>query len=169
MKEYQKDILSLFTDKEQKTGKLVFRQTPWTIGSFLRGWQMDVPEGHTLEADPRAFLEGIRPKIHKKLTGEILALHGVKFQLALRVQLSKASPDGTEEYTDPVFEHKQEATLQAHERNETLDRAFPRILETLEKWTQRGSGWVVNQAETLWLDIARYQPLRRGSYILCQR
>ena len=37
--------------------------------------------------------------------------------------------------------------------------------ESLEKWTQRGSGWAVDQVHTLWLDIARYQPLRGGSYI----
>ena len=29
----------------------------------------------------------------------------------------------------------------------------------------RGSGWVVDRVEVLWLDIARYQPLRGGSYI----
>ena len=32
-------------------------------------------------------------------------------------------------------------------------------------WTQRGSGWVVVRVEVLWLDIARYQPIRGGSYI----
>ena len=37
--------------------------------------------------------------------------------------------------------------------------------DTLEKWTQRGSGWVVNQVHTLWLNIARYQPLQGRSYI----
>ena len=37
--------------------KLVFCQTRWVIGSFLRGWQMDVPQGHPHGADPRAFLE----------------------------------------------------------------------------------------------------------------
>ena len=26
--------------------QLVFRRTRWVIGSFLRGWQMDVPQGH---------------------------------------------------------------------------------------------------------------------------
>ena len=64
---------------------------------------MDVPEGHTLEADPRAFLDGVHSQIHQKLMEEILALHGVKFQLALNVLLRKANPDGTDEYTDPVL------------------------------------------------------------------
>ena len=53
-------------------------------------------------ADPRAFLDGVRPQIRAKLQEEIKALNGIKFQLALKVQLRKDNPDGSEEYTDPV-------------------------------------------------------------------
>ena len=38
--------------------QLVFHRTRWVIGSFLRGWQMDVPQGHPHGVDPKAFLEG---------------------------------------------------------------------------------------------------------------
>ena len=65
----------------------------------------------------------------------------------------------------PVMCHKQEAALQNSEIEEALNRAFPTIQETLEKWTQRGSGWVVDQVETLWLNIAKYQPLRGGCFL----
>ena len=41
--------------------QLVIRRTRWVIGSFLRGWQIDVTQGHPHGADPRAFLEGVRP------------------------------------------------------------------------------------------------------------
>ena len=53
--------------------ELIFRQTPWVIGIFLRGWEMNVPLGwyHTLEADPRAFLDGVHPQIQQKLTEEV--------------------------------------------------------------------------------------------------
>ena len=144
---------------------LVFRRTPWAIGNFLRCWRMNVPRGHPLGADPPPFLEGVRPQIRQKLTEEILALNGIKFQLAVRVQLRKDRSDGGEEYTDPIIRHKQETILQAAgtaEINEVLEKVFPHILETLEKWTQRGSGWVVDHVSTLWLDIARYKPLRGG-------
>ena len=90
---------------------------------------------------------------------DIVDLKGVKFQLALKVHLRKDKSDGSEEFTDPVLRHKQEAVLKAHEIDGALDK------ETLEKWTQRVSGWVVDRVETLWLDIALYQPLRSGSYI----
>ena len=101
---------------------------------------MDIPEGHPSGVDVRAFMQEVEPRIHDKLSEEILALNGVKFQLALKVQLQKESPDGNEEYTDPVLRHKQEALLQASEINEDLNRATPYLLELLEKWTQRGSG-----------------------------
>ena len=120
-----------------------------------------VPHG----ADPRAFLEGVRPQIRAKLEEEIKALNGIKFQLALKVQLRKDNPDGSEEYSDPVLRHKQEAILHNSEIEGALNQAFSTIQETLEKWTQRGSGWVVDRVEVLWLDIARYQPIRGGSYI----
>ena len=124
----------------------------------------EVPQGYPHGADPRAFLGGVRPQIRAKLEEEIKAL-GFKFQLALKVQLRKDNPDGSEEYTDPVQRHKQEAILQNSEIKGALNQAFPTNQKTLETWTQRGSGWVVDRVEVLWLDIARYQPLRGGSYI----
>ena len=45
------------------------------------------------------FLQEVEPRIHDKLDEEILALNGVKFQLALKVQLRKDNPEGSEEYT----------------------------------------------------------------------
>ena len=107
----------------------------------------------------------MEPRIHDKFEEEILALNGVKFQIALKVQLLKDNPGGSEEYTDPVLRHKQEALLQASEIKEDLNKAIPHLLELLEKWAQRGSRWVVDRAQTLWLDIARYQTLRGDSYI----
>ena len=165
--QYLDDILDFsFDKKEAKTDELVFKQTPWALGNFLRGWQMDVPKGHPQGADPRAFLEDAELLIQKKLEEELKALKGgLKFQLALKVDLEKANPDGSEQYTDPVLRHKQEAVLQKSEIKAALHQAIPRVQETLEKWTQRGSGWAVDQVHTLWLDIARYQPLRGGSYI----
>lgn len=74
-------------EQNKKTGKLVFRQTSKAIGNYLWGWQLDVPQGHPQNADPRAFLEGVHPQICQKLTEEIRALRGVKFQLLLKVDL----------------------------------------------------------------------------------
>ena len=126
---------------------------------------MDIPEGHPSGVDVKVFPQELEPRIHDKLEEEILALNGIKFHLALKVQLRKDNPDGSKEYTDPVLRHKQEALLQASEINEDLNKAILHLLEMHEKWTQRGSRWVVDRVQTLWLDIARYQILIGGSYI----
>ena len=109
VKEYHDDILDSFDKKEVKTEKLVFRQTPWVIGKFLRGWQMDVPKGHLQGANPWGFLVEVEPLIQKNLE-ELKALKGgLKFQLALKVTLSKDNLDGSVEYIDLVLRHRQEA------------------------------------------------------------
>ena len=86
---------------------------------------MDIPEGHPSGVDVRAFMQEVEPRINDKLEEEILALNGVRFQLALKVQLRKDNPDGSEEYTDPVLRHKQEVLLQASEINEDLKQGHP--------------------------------------------
>ena len=85
-------------------------------------------------------MQEVEHRIHDKLEEEILALNGIKFQLAFKVQLRKDNPDGSEEYTDPVLRRKQEALLQASEIKAALDEAISHLLELLEKLTQRGSG-----------------------------
>ena len=124
---------------------------------------MDISEGHPSGVDVRAFIQKVEHRIYDKLVEAILAFEGIKFQLALKVQLRKDNPDSSEKYTDPVLRHKQEAFLKASEINEDLNKAISHLLELLEKWTQRGSGWVLDRVQTFWLDIARYQPLRGGS------
>ena len=42
---------------------LFFKQTLWEIGRFLKGWQMDVPQGLNVSAEPKAFVEGVHPHI----------------------------------------------------------------------------------------------------------
>ena len=90
--DYQEELLGLFEEPKE----LTFRRTRWTLGNFLRGWQMDVPQGHPQGADPRTFLESVESKIREKLEEELRALRGgLKFQLALKVELVKANPDGS--------------------------------------------------------------------------
>ena len=71
----------MFEDEQRH--ELVFYRMPLVIGSFLRGWQMAISEGHPSGVDVRAFMQEVEPRINDKLEEEILALNGVKFKLAL--------------------------------------------------------------------------------------
>ena len=113
---------------------------------------MDVPQGHPHGIDPRAFLKEVRPLIKKKPIEELLDLGGLKFQLALNVQLQKESPDGSEEFTDPVLRHKQEALLQASEMKEALDKAIPTSWSCSKSGHREGrGGW--STVQTSWTSL----------------
>ena len=71
------------------------------VGKYLRGWELEVPQGHSLEADPKSFLEGVRPQIVAKLKEEATELKGIKFLLSLKVELQKTNKDGVPERTTP--------------------------------------------------------------------
>ena len=155
VQDYQQEILEVF--EEEQRHELVFYRTPWVIGSFLRGWQLDIPEGHPSGVDVRAFLQEVEPRFHDKLEEEILALNGIKFQLALKVQLREDNPDGSEEYTDPALRHKQEALLQASEINEDLNKAIPTSWSCLKSRRREGrGGWSTECRLSGWtlLDIS---------------
>ena len=122
-------------------------------------------DGHVCQAPsggrPQRISRRCAPKYTRETYRRDLGSRWRQIQLALKVSLRKQSPDGTEEFTDPVLRHKQKALLQASEIIEALDEAISHLLELLEKW----SGWVVDQVQILWVDIAGYKPLRGGSYI----
>ena len=102
-------------------------------------------------------MQEVERRIHDKLEEEILALNGVKFQLACKVQLRKNNLDGSEEYIDPVLRHKQEVFLQASEINEDLNRAIPTSWSCLKSGRRevRG-GWSTKCRLSGWtsLDIS---------------
>ncbi|GFR66063.1 hypothetical protein ElyMa_005547700 [Elysia marginata] len=180
VKDYEDEILEVFEEERRRSNNtLTFWQTPWTIGNFLRGWQMDVPRGEIhmgfievlepFQTDTQVFLEVAKPQICKKLKEELKDLGSLKFQLALKVLLKM--PIEKEDkipriiLTDPIIRHEQEPLLHPSEIGAALSRAFGKIFETLDNWTKGGSGWIVVRVQSLWLNIARYQPLRGGSYI----
>ena len=119
---------------------------------------MDISEGHPSGVGVRAFMQEVEPRIHDKLEEEILAINdGIKFQLALKVQLRKDNPDGSEEYTDPVLRCKHEALRRASEINEDLNKATPTSWSCSKSGQREGrGGWSTECRLSGWtsLDIS---------------
>ena len=47
-----------------------------------------------------------------------------------------------------------------------LEAIFPIIQENLEKFVNLGSGWILNDIQTVWIDIANYEQFAGNSYML---
>ena len=56
--------------------------------------------------------------------------------------------------------------LSEHEIAKALNDIPSFLQERLEKFVNLGSGWVLVQVETVWIDVAKYEPLNGASYLL---
>ena len=116
-----------------------FNLLPKSFAYYLRNWQMNVTRNNR---DLLIFLNGVRKIIDLKLREEKNDLGGIKFQLAVQVELYKTKTDGTNEITTPILNHMNKIILQIDEIDDALKRVFPVLLERLEKWVNEGSGWI---------------------------
>ena len=68
----------------------------------------------------------------------------------------------------PWLHTKMNALFQPEDIEESLSQTAPRLQESLERWIQRGSGWVLNRVMNQHINISKYRPLRAGSYLPLQ-
>ena len=165
---YDKDFLeatkSFFNDeaKQARPREFTLTQMPNAVGSYLKSNEMIIPSGYN---DPVAFFNEVSPLLLHKVKYELEVLGGLKYAIGFEVLLRKDNADGTSTYTDPSsrFYTTQKAVLNEDEIN--LDEQIAHILEKIENFVQNGSGWKVDSLMTLWLDFAKYEPIKGGSYL----
>ncbi|XP_064629257.1 uncharacterized protein LOC135488549 [Lineus longissimus] len=138
-------------------------RTPFAVGNYLRGWVIEV--GDKGGIDPSQFMRAVKGATKRKISEEILDLNGVKFQLAANVRMLKERNNGEDIEATPTFYSDQQSALRATDIDEGLDKAQEKISRGIENFMRDGSGWGVDRVIKFYLNIARYQPLRWGSYI----
>ena len=128
---------------------------------YLRSW---VLEGREQDRDLIRFFETFEQKIVQKLREEISDLSSIKYQICVKLKMQK------EDLTSfPFFRSKQNVVMDLGNISSSLSQAQQKIQECLEKWTQNGSGWVLQQIDRMYIDVAKYNPLKGGSYIKTPR
>ena len=95
---------------------------------------------------------------------EELDQHQYKVCLVFHVQLMKNNPSGLAKTTEAYFRSNVMTILSAHAIDEAMQKAFAEIERRIEKWTNEGSGWVITKVLNVYLDIAKYTPLKGSSY-----
>ena len=98
---------------------------------------------------------------------EVEDLKSVKIQFALNVRFYINRNDQVD-YMDHYFNRMQPIILNENnigELNNFLNQFVDEVRGEIEAWSQRGSGWVVDEILEAIINVARYQPLRGGSYM----
>ena len=110
--------------------------------------------------DPVKMFQDKKSTIKTKITAELQELTGLKWSFGLTVDFFK-----DDKKIKGTFYSNQYATLSADEIDSFFGEATSAIVQKIEKFTKEGSGWMIDKCNTLFLNIAKYEPLKGSSYI----
>ena len=98
---------------------------------------------------------------------EVRTLKSVKIQFSLLLSFSMNRNEEVE-HMRHYFNRMQPIVLNEHNIDTLSHLLNPFIDEVkgeIEAWSQRGSGWVIDEILEAFINVAQYQPLRGGSYM----
>ena len=86
----------------------------------------------------------------------LIELKRFKYQITLAVLLIKVKKSGEIEYSPVYFNSLTKTVLNNKFK---LNQSFQEIIYRLDNWTNNGSGWIVEEIYSQYLNISSYLPL----------
>ena len=111
--------------------------------------------------DPLVFLDECVDPVEDIMGHYLVQLGGFKLQLCLKAKMKKQ--DGSK--IEVHFNSSQMVVLPSTDFDQVLEDATEQILDKIDQFQQKGSGWVVRKVLHLDVHISQYLPLRGSSYI----
>ena len=84
-------------------------------------------------------------------------MRGFKYQITVRVMLSKYKGNGDKEFAPVYFISASKTVINPEYM---LDKSFQEILYRIDNCINEGSGWVIELIEAEYVNISIYSPLR---------
>ena len=130
----------------------------------LRGFARSYEVGLTNRQDPLIQLQNTRSVIKKNLLKILNEMKGLKFNETLKIKFEKQNGDELIEENAYLNAEKQTVTNEA-EIEELLQITQQQILNKIQKWISKGSGWTIKSVDGHFINVVKYTPLRGSSYI----
>ena len=92
----------------------------------------------------------------------MIKLKGFRYQLTLKVLLSKQKTSALVEYRSVYFNSLTKTVIG---NDYYLDDCFNEIIFKLENWISHGSGWIVEEIVSQYLNLSAYLPLSGSTYV----
>jgi len=140
------------------------------VGGFMFG-EWNFPENYENGDDLVTFANENKYKFVNVVKNEMQQLGSVKVVMAAKAKFEKVnvSEDGNEEVV--VMEHyfgdnvRVFQNASEEEIKEEYENFVDRVNGEIENWSEAGSGWEFVGTEKAYVKVARYEPLRGGTYI----
>ena len=123
--------------------------------------------------DPTKQLYYTTHDVAKELESILHRDGGMKAQVTLHINFKKKTiwyrddgqPEEVFEYKDAYFNSKSFIKLNEYEIIEALDKAAEEINNKIAIWLSEGSGWIIVEIRSHFVNIIKYLPLRGNSYL----
>ena len=145
----------------------VFNISQSNFQEWLRVWIMDVSKTNLYNHDLRVFARENKEKFTGLVEQEIEKLGSVKVSFGLQVKFTILRKGELQQMTH-YFKEDQPHVFYRNNKElieQKLEEFMERIMGEIESWSEKGSGWGVDRIMTAYVNVAKYQPLRRGTYL----
>jgi len=125
---------------------------------------MRVPKG---TKDIFRFFQTTKNQFVNVCRNEVRELDSVKVQFGLLVRFY-VERNGQLEYMVHYFKDKEPTVLNQHNAdllNHLINQFIEHVRGQIEGWSEKGSGWAVDEILEAFINVARYNPLRGGTYM----
>ena len=159
---YTPKAIQKFRDKVRRKVQIIERKK--ALKNNVKSFEV---EGFSSK-DPRMLFASTQNDITQKLA-ELLEKKGpFKFSVTLQVNLKKRMTENGQDlltFREPYFNSSTFTIMNSDEIEEALERAAEEILNKIALWISEGSGWVIENIISHFLNIVSYVPLRGSSYL----
>ena len=128
---------------------------------------MGIPEKYSYRRGLLQFAQKTKTRFSNLIENEIAGLGSIKTQFGFFVKFSIVR-DEKEQYMEHYFAQRGNENFDRNNEaliNTKFNRFIDEVKAEIEVWSQRGSGWVIEGIVAAYIDVARYEPLRGGSYM----
>ena len=118
--------------------------------------------------DPRKLFSLTQNDVTLKLAQLLERKGPFKFSVTARVNLKKSITENGQDlltFREPYFNSSTFTIMNSDEIEEALERAAEEILNKIAIWISEGSGWVIENIISHFINIVSYFPLRGTSYL----
>ena len=144
-----------------------FKISQSNFQEWLRVWLMTVSETNPNNKDIYMFKNANREKYTNLIEQEILKLGSVKVSFGLKVNFEIERNGETQEMSH-YFKEDQPHVFTRYDK-EQIEQKYEEFMERIkgeiENWSLLGSGWDIESIELAYVNVAKYQPLRGGTYL----
>ena len=87
----------------------------------------------------------------------------------MKVKFKKVREEEETQYMEQYFRENEPQVFYANDDENEIEEYFDNIIEKIngkiEAWVAEGSGWEVEKIELVYVNVARFKPLRGGTYL----